>query len=186
MEDVRTKDARLLRELLALVPWRVATHVAVAPPTPTPTPSRSTVTLPVRGPRQVGAYRVAHLVDRPECVVDNSFHPKHGGGASCVREVVLALEPAHAAKDLNHRVFTNTGWGFEEVLEVHREVCGDGSIAWNTGCGTLVARPCDPGRGATWRGDPTVPLEGWSQASLACDSNYGVRVVVADIDARSR
>tara|TARA_B100000519_G_scaffold173038_1_gene160150 strand:- start:825 stop:1382 length:558 start_codon:yes stop_codon:yes gene_type:complete len=179
------KDARLLREVIALVPWQVEGPVAVAPG-----PTRSLVTLPVRGPRQSCAYRVAHLVDRRSSFhrTDNSFHPKQDQGPVMrVGDVVLVLEPTSGRLALKDRVFVDSGFGsFDEVREVCRQARSDGSTAWETGCGTLVVWPCDPNRAATWQTKPTVALEGWSGARLACDSNDGVRVVVADLDARSR
>tara|TARA_Y100000817_G_scaffold174380_1_gene136207 strand:+ start:589 stop:1146 length:558 start_codon:yes stop_codon:yes gene_type:complete len=179
------KDARLLREVIALVPWQVEGPVAVAPG-----PTRSLVTLPVRGPRQSCAYRVAHLVDRRSSFhrTDNSFHPKQDQGPVMrVGDVVLVLEPTSGRLALKDRVFVDSGFdSFDEVREVCRQARSDGSTAWETGCGTLVVWPCDPNRAATWQTKLTVALEGWSGARLACDSNDGVRVVVADLDARSR
>jgi len=179
------EDARLLRELLALVPWQLDGPVAVAP-----APTRSLVTLPVRGPWQSCAYRVAHLLDRRVSfhATDNSFRPKQGQGPVLhVGDVVLVLEPTSGRLALKDRVFVDSGFdSFDEVREVCRQARSDGSVAWETGCGTLVVWPCDLNRAATWQRKPTVPLEGWSGARLACVSNDGVRVVVANLDARSR
>ena len=182
------KDARLLREMIAQVPWQLEGPVAVAPVAPAPT--RSLVTLPVRGPRQSCAYRVAHLVDRRVSfhATDNSFCPKQGQGPVMrVGDVVLVLEPELAEVALKDRVFVDSGFdSFDEVREVWRQARSDGSTAWETGCGTLVVWPNNPNRAARWQTKPTVALEGWSQARLACVSNDGVRVVVTDLDARSR
>ena len=178
-------DARLLQEAMALVPWQLEGPVAVAP-----APTRSLVTLPVRGPRQSCAYRVAHLLDRRVSfhATDNSFRPKQGQGPVLrVGDVVLVLEPTSGRLALKDRVFVDSGFGsFDEVREVCRQARSDGSVVWETGCGTLVVWPSDPNRAATWQTKPTVPLESWSGARLACDSNDGVREVVADLDARSR
>ena len=100
-------DARLLQEAMALVPWQVEGPVAVAP---TPTPARSLVTLPVRGPRQSCAYRVAHLLDRRVSfhATDNSFRPKQGQGPVLrVGDVVLVLEPTSGRLALKDRVFVD-------------------------------------------------------------------------------
>ena len=179
------KDARLLQEAMALVPWQLEGPVAVAP-----APTRSLVTLPVRGPRQSCAYRVAHLVDRRVSfhATDNSFRPKQGQGPVLrVGDVVLVLEPELAEVALKDRVFVDSGVdSFDEGREVCRKARSDGSTAWETGCGTLVVWPSNPNRAATWQTKPTVPLESWAGARLACDSNDGVHVVATDLDARTR
>ena len=104
-----------------------------------------------------------------------------------VGDVVLVLEPTSGRLALKDRVFVDSGFdSFDEVREVCRQARSDGSVAWETGCGTLVVWPNNPNRAATWQTKPAVALEGWSQARLACVSNDGVCVVVTDLDARSR